>query len=327
MSRLSAWQLSVLLLVGMTAGAQVNNSNQNGQLPGSPPADSSTPLGAGDTPTTISPGLTVTGKTPGNGPALPKLPPDQFNDCYAQGKTTGPDTMDFVTMQLCEAQLALEVRTVIEKCINKDGKAAPPVVIQACTELLEHSIFIGSDRFYVYVNRAEAHSLQGDKQQALDDYNEAVKLAPHNAKLYFNRAVFHLAQTDVDAALRDFDTALSLNPKLVPALLQRAKIHKTQNDFGGAIADYSEAIRLEPKTAAVWSDRGSVCLLQHDYQSAVKDESEAIRLDPKMARAYFFRGAALGALGDSSKARSDIGTAVRLDPSLGRFVAGKGSNQ
>ncbi len=336
MRHLISWQLSVLLLAAMAAGAQVPNSSKNGPSPGSPPAENPTPPaenptppGASETPTTqpmITPGVTVTGTPPHAEAPLPKLQPDRFSDCYDTTKTTGPEETDFVAMENCKVQVATEVRTVIEKCINRNGKSAPPVVILACTELLEHRIFLGSDRFYVYANRAEAYIAQGDRQHALDDYNQAVKFAPHNAKLYFNRGVFYLAQPDVDAALRDFDTALSLDPKLVPALLQRAKIHKTQNDFGGALADYSEAIRLEPKTAAVWSDRGYLCLLQHDYESAVKDEAQAIRLDPKLARAYFFRGAAFGGLGDSSKARSDIVTAVRLDPSLLRYLTSKDKN-
>jgi tetratricopeptide (TPR) repeat protein len=311
--RLFSWQLLALLVAAMAARAQ----------------QTATPPGTGQTPATqptISPDITVTGTTPHAEPPLPKLAPDQFTDCYSRNKTTGPETMDFVGMANCEAQLESDRRAVIEKCINRDGKSAPPVVVLACTELLERRIFLGSDRFYVYGNRAEAYLAQGDRQHALDDYNEAVKLAPHNAKLYYNRGVFYLAQPDVDAALRDFDTALSLDPKLVLALLQRAKIHKTRNDFGGALADYSEAIRLEPKTAAAWSGRGYVCLLQHDFEGAIKDETQAIQLDPNLARAYFFRGVAFGGRGDSANGVSDIMTAVRIDPLLNRYVSTKGKN-
>jgi Tfp pilus assembly protein PilF len=324
--RFFSMPLSALFLAGVAAGAQVGNANPHASTPDSTQAQGPTPPGESQQPmpdTTISPGITVTGTAPSAEPPLPKLPADQFTDCYNSHNAAGPETMDFVAMELCEVQLERDRRTVIEKCINRSGKNAPPVVIQACTELLDHKIFVGSERFYVYANRAEAYLFQGDRQHALEDYNQAVILAPHNAKLMYNRGVFYLAQPDVDAALRDFDAALGLNPKLVPALLQRAKIHKAQNDFSGALADYSEAIRLEPKTAAVWSERGYVCLIQHDYEGAVKDEAEAIRLDPKLARAYFFRGAAFGGLGDSSKARSDILAAVRLDPSLQRYVTSK----
>ena len=41
------------------------------------------------------------------------------------------------------------------------------MVILARTELLERKLFLGSDRFYVYANRAEAYWFQGDEQHAL----------------------------------------------------------------------------------------------------------------------------------------------------------------
>jgi Tfp pilus assembly protein PilF len=322
---LFSWQLLSLLLVAMTAGA-LDNSNQSSQLPSNPPEDRTTPPGASATaatPATSTPSVTVTGKVPRNEPTLPKLAPDQFTDCYAASKTKGPETMDFLGMKLCELQLARDERIVIDKCTNHDGKSAPPVIIQACTELLDRNILQGHERFYLFVDRAMGYVAQGDKQHALDDYNTAVKFAPKYAQPYYYRGVFY-AQTDVGAALRDFDTALSIDPKLISALRQRAMTYLSQKNLDGALADFSEALRLQPKSAALWSERGYACLLLHDYESAVKDEAEAIRLDPKLARAYFLRGAAFGDLGDSPNAVSDITTAVGLDPSLDRYISSKG---
>jgi tetratricopeptide (TPR) repeat protein len=319
----------------VAAGAHVDNSTQSSQSPSNPPGDSTTPPGAGATaatPATSTPSVTVTGKVPHNEPTLPKLAPDQFTECYATNNikgsasvgTIGEEGINWAGMMNCQAELARDTRIVIAKCTNRDGKSAPPVAIQACTELLDRKLLEGHDRFYPFVNRAKAYFAQGDKPHALGDYNTAVKLAPKNEKPYYYRGVFYAAQTDVDAALRDFDTALSLNPKLVAALRQRAIIYLTEKNLSGALADFSEAVRLQPKTAELWSERGYVRLLQHDYESAVKDEAEAIRLDPQLARAYFFRGAAFGDLGDSPNAVSDIVIAVGLDPSLDHYVSTKG---
>jgi tetratricopeptide (TPR) repeat protein len=324
--RLFSWQLSVLLLVAMTAGAHADNPNQSSQSPDSAP-DSTTPPGASATaatPATSTPSVTVTGKVPRNEPTLPKLAPDQFTECYAKYNIGSGAAIDFIGLEMCEIELRRDERIVIEKCINHNGKSAPPMAIQACTELLDRNILQGHERFYLFVNRALAYVAQGDKQHAVDDYNTAVKLAPKKAQPYYYRGVFYAAQTDVDAALRDFGTALSIDPKLVSALSQRAIVYVTQKNFTGALADFSEALRLQPKTAALWSERGYVCLLLRDYEGAVKDEAEAIRLDPKLARAYFFRGAAFGDLGDSPNAVSDIVIAVGLDPSLDHYVSTKG---
>jgi tetratricopeptide (TPR) repeat protein len=302
-----ALQLSFMFVSGIAA-AQVDKSSQGSQTPNVPP-DS----------------VTVVGKAPHDTTPLPSLPPDEFTDCMKQrGASDLRDPSAIAAMAICEAKLDWEKRIVVDTCINLEGKTTLPKVIQGCTESLDRKIFQGSDRFYLFANRADAYFAQGDQQRALDDYNEAVKLAPRNAKVYYNRGVLYAAQANGAAALRDFDTALSINPKLVPALQQRAKVDLTQNNLNGALADYSEAIRLQPTTAVLWSDRGYICLRLHNYESAVKDEAEAIRLDPKLARAYFLRGAAFGDLGDSHNALSDLVTAVNLDPSLDRYISSKG---
>jgi tetratricopeptide (TPR) repeat protein len=335
MRQLISWQLSILLLAGMAAGAQVPNSSQNGQSPGSPPEKNTTPPDASQVPTTqptITPGLTVNSSVPHAEPPLPKLAPDQFTECYAtnniQGSASvtsiGEQGINWAGMMNCQVELARDTRIVIAKCTNRDGKSAPPVAIQACTELLDRKLLEGHDRFYPFVNRAKAYFVQGDKQHALDDYNTAIKVAPKKAQPYYYRAVFYTLQTDGAAALRDLDTALSIDPQFVLALRQRAIIYLTEMDLSRALADFSEAVRLQPKTAELWSERGYVRLLQRDYESAVNDEAEAIRLDPKLARAYFLRGAAFGDLGNSPSAVSDITTAVGLDPSLDHFVSTKG---
>jgi tetratricopeptide (TPR) repeat protein len=312
------WRLLwVLLFVAMTA-AQVANS----QSPGSTPTNGPAPPdgGQGATPPAPSPDVTITGKSPQSEP-LPKLPPDAFNNCMKQ---VSYEKLDYVQASICEHELDMQKHIVIEACIDRSGKTAPARVVQACTESLDRKILEGDTRYFIFVNRAAAYFAQGDKQHALEDYNQAVSLAPRNADLYYNRAVFQAAQAEPDAALRDLDAAIGLNAKLVPALRERGKIYQARNNFPSALADYSEAIRLEPKTAALWSERGYVYLRQHDYESALQDEIRAVELDPKLARAYYLRGAAYGDLGNSRDAVSDLVTAVKLDPSLDQYIKSNG---
>lgn len=324
------WSLSILLLASMAAGAQAGNSNQAAQSSqppqsqNSPPGDSATPAdasAAGTTPTEPKQHVTITAPRPDR--SLPALPPDEFNDCVNK---LGHGELDPFQVSHCKLQLKFETKIVIEACTNRSGNAPPPRIIQACTELLDHDIIERHARFLVFANRAAAYLGQGDMQHALDDYNEAVKLAPQKAYLYDNRGIVYAARSEDEAALRDFDTAIRIDSKDVAALRQRAKIYQGRGKFTDARADYSEAIGLQPKTAALWSERGYACLLQHDYESAVSDETQAIKLDAKLARAYFLRGAAFGGLGDSHSSLGDLETAVSLDPTLSRYVTFKGED-
>jgi Tfp pilus assembly protein PilF len=329
MRRLSWCQLSILLLAGVTAAAQSDNSNQSRQSPDNSPAGSAISPGASGTPgtsTTTKPSITVT--APRHEQPLPALPPDEFVDCMDRSPRASPisGAIDPIQMVICDAQQQTERHIVLEACVNPKGDTAPSRVIQACTELLDRKILEGRSRFPLFANRARAYFAENDKQHALDDYNEAIKLAPRNARVYYGRGVFYALQSDDDAALRDFDTAISMDSKPVLALRQRAKIYQARGDFGSALADYSRAIRLQPKTAVLWSERGYVCLRQQDYESATKDEGQAIQLDPTLARAYFLRGAAFGDLGDSRSAVSDLAKAVDLDPSLDHYITTKGKS-
>src|ERR1700683_80627 len=215
MRRLFWWRFLIVLLAAMATGAQIDTSKQNGQS-GSPPADSATPSGAAETPATpptTKPEITITGQAPAE-QTLPKLPPDKFTDCMSEvGPPERLPMSDFyIQAAICERELDREKHIVIEACLNRKGDTPPPRAIQACTESLEHKILQGDARFYLYANRADAHFAEGDKQQALDDYNEALRLAPHNADLFYNRGVFYAAQNDGDAAMRDFQAALGINP-------------------------------------------------------------------------------------------------------------------
>lgn len=316
MRRLIWWQLPALLFAAAAGAAQVQTSAQSGPAPGNS-SEERTKDQAPTTPDETKQQVIVT--APRGEKPLPELPADEFNRCMGM---VGYETIDYTQAVLCEAQLTREKHIVVEACINKKGDTEPRRVIQACTESLERNIFEGNARFFLFASRAAGYFAQGDKQHALDDYNEAVKLAPGNAYVYYNRGVFHAAQSDIDAALRDFDVAIGINSRLVPALRQRAKLYQARGNFMDARQDYSKAIGLQPQTATLWSERGYVSLRQQDYDSAVKDEAEAIRLDPKLARAYFLRGAAaaFGRLGESGKAIDDIKTAVGLDPSLAGYV-------
>ena len=292
------WSLPALLLVPAAAVAQAQSN------PSATPPDQAKPQ------------VTIT--APREQP-LPDLPPDAFRRCMSM---VSPETIDYTEAVLCQEQLSRERHIVVSACMNEKGDTAPRRIIQACTESLDQDIFEGKTRFFLFAARAAGYFTAGDNQHALDDYNEAVKLAPRNAYVHYNRGIFYAAQSDNDAALQDFDAAIAINPKLVIALRQRARISLTRGNLTAAREDYSTAIGLEPRTAILWSERGYVSLHQKDYDGAVKDEAEAIRLDPKFAKAYFLRGAAaaFGRLGDGHSASEDIKTAVDLDPSLARYV-------
>jgi tetratricopeptide (TPR) repeat protein len=142
-----------------------------------------------------------------------------------------------------------------------------------------------------YYRKGNARYDLGDYQGAIDDYNQALKLDPNNAKAYYNRGI---ARSDL-------------------------------GDNQGAIDDYTQAIKLDPNNAYAYNtnnayaynNRGFARYNLGDKQGAIDDYTQAIKLDPNNAYAYNNRGFARYNLGDNQGAMDDLQKAAELRISTG----------
>ena len=66
---------------------------------------------------------------------------------------------------------------------------------------------------------------------------------PADADYVSNRAWAHAAQRNFDQALADYDVALRLDPKSSKRLAYRGRIWDEKGEHEKALTDYSEAIR------------------------------------------------------------------------------------
>src|SRR5262245_14747461 len=79
--------------------------------------------------------------------------------------------------------------------------------IAACTVLIERKREPAKTRAAAHNIRGVAHWNKGDKDRALRDYEDALRLDPSLAIAYSNRGGIHSDNGDYDRALRDFDEA------------------------------------------------------------------------------------------------------------------------
>ena len=56
-------------------------------------------------------------------------------------------------------------------------------------------------------------NLRTDPEARLDDYNQAVKLAPRSVEVVRSRGLFYLAQSQYEEAIADLNSAIELDPK------------------------------------------------------------------------------------------------------------------
>ena len=84
----------------------------------------------------------------------------------------------------------------------------------------------------------------GDKQGAIDAFNQAIKIDPNYALAYNNRGIVCNELGDKQGAIDDYSQAIKINPNYALAYCNRGVVRDALGDKHGAIDDYSQAIKI-----------------------------------------------------------------------------------
>ncbi len=115
-------------------------------------------------------------------------------------------------------------------------------------ELANHDLQVTSHN---KIAHALAHNLRGRAyfeleryQQALEDFNEVVKLIPDCAECYFNRANAYNGLGQLSNAIEGYNEAIRLLPNFVHAYYFRGIAYKKLGMNQQALKDYNQAVRF-----------------------------------------------------------------------------------
>jgi len=99
----------------------------------------------------------------------------------------------------------------------------------------------------LWTNRGNARVSQHHLALALDDFNQAVTLAPEALDPYLNRGVAYEGLGEWQAALQDYNRVISLDPSDAMAFNNRGNAQAGLGHWELALQDYQHAVELEPK--------------------------------------------------------------------------------
>lgn len=139
--------------------------------------------------------------------------------------------------------------------------------------------------FELFAGKEPPHDL------ALKDFNKAIELVPDWDDAYYERGKLLLGQGDVIKAQDDFEQAVRINPKNARAWYNLGRIAALLEPTPDrAIACYSEVIKIEPTWADPYFARAQLRHDKADLQGAIDDLSAAIGADAKKTEYYYERG-------------------------------------
>ena len=128
----------------------------------------------------------------------------------------------------------------IAECFSENNERR----IAGCSELIESPYLDAGTRSLAYAMRALALSLKGDLDQALPDYDMAIKLDPASAMALNNRAWVLYKLDRLSDAMTDVERSLMLAPASAHAHDTRAHIRQAMGEITEALRDYEQAMRF-----------------------------------------------------------------------------------
>ena len=125
----------------------------------------------------------------------------------------------------------------------------------------------------------------GRYADAIQAYSVCIGAAPEAASCFYNRALAFEGLADPEQALNDYDQALRLDPTLAVAALNRGMLHYRAKRYADSLADLRQADESGADPAVVSYDRALVHLARGEQAAALDDLRRAVSLNPNHAEA------------------------------------------
>ena len=114
-------------------------------------------------------------------------------------------------------------------------------------------------------------ALSGQKETALQIFDEAIKANPLNANAYGGRGMVKLGLDDLEGAYDDASRAIEMDSLNGDWYGNRSYISMLWGKYPEALADLDRSVSLSPKYSWAYVKRGNVRFLMNDTSGACSD--------------------------------------------------------
>lgn len=172
-------------------------------------------------------------------------------------------------------------------------------------------------------NRGKLLAQRNDYAGAISNFSKAIELNPKFADVYVQRGIARRMNGQIEQAIEDFDKAGELNPQVIQnnravaqAYTNYGQMLSTNSKFEEAISDFDKAIKLFADDVRPYYERAQAQLLEEDFTGALTDYNTYLtkeNRDPfSRARALLERGFTKQLLGHDKDGEEDSREGLKL---------------
>lgn len=166
------------------------------------------------------------------------------------------------------------------------------------------------------INLSDRLANEGMIEEAIQGYNEILRLDPDNAEAYIHLAQCYKETGKYDEAIRYFKKAASFKPDEAEVHDGLGNIYKDMGRVNEAFKEFEIALALDRDNPVIINNIGWCYQQKLEIDRAMEEYDRALKLDSGLATAHANMAICYRIKGQLDKAAEEANTAVTLEPEL-----------
>jgi tetratricopeptide (TPR) repeat protein len=210
--------------------------------------------------------------------------------------------------------LLVSVERCAEAYFNMGNALAQVGRLQDAVEHYEQALRIKPDYATAHYNLGVALAQLGQMQEAAGHWEQALRLNPDYAKAHYNLGIGLVQAGRVQDGIGHYEQAIQIKPDFVDAHYNLALAFRQVGKLNEAIAHFEQALRLNPDDAEAHNNLGIALSRTGQLPEGIRHFERAVQLKPNFADAQSSWGNALLQAGSVAEAIQHYRQALRLQP-------------
>jgi predicted Zn-dependent protease len=171
-----------------------------------------------------------------------------------------------------------------------------------------------AQKAYDHYDKGEAYRKDGKYQEALAEYNEALKIRKNIAQPHHGIGLVYQAQGKHNQAISEYKSATRMDPDYIFAYNDMGTAYISMRRYDEAVLAFTKAIEVYENFSDAHANLGEAYYKLNKYSEAIESLGMAIALNEGHPRAYTTLGLTYEAMGDTTKAIAAYEKAVEVAP-------------